>query len=124
MPIPMGILSESSVEKLPIARQWSGPATTRLRQPQRKGYFYRLRFSTTRIPPTITEALSNKKTGVRLNLNKRSASVSIGGRGAHVTVRPGHKALATWAFPAPGCRVGNCICDARRMNCHYEFVYK
>jgi hypothetical protein len=43
--------------------------------------------------------------GVRLNLNKRSTSVSIGGRGAHVTVRPGHKARATVGIPGTGLSV-------------------
>jgi hypothetical protein len=32
---------------------------------------------------------------IRINLAKRSASLSLGGRGAHVTMRPGHKVQAT-----------------------------
>jgi hypothetical protein len=30
-----------------------------------------------------------------INLGKRSTSVSVGGRGAHVTMPPGHKVRAT-----------------------------
>jgi hypothetical protein len=40
--------------------------------------------------------------GVRINLGKRSASVSLGGRGAHVTMRPGHKVRATVGMPGTG----------------------
>jgi hypothetical protein len=39
---------------------------------------------------------------IRVNLGKRSASVSIGGRGAHVTLRRGHKARATVGIPGTG----------------------
>jgi hypothetical protein len=40
--------------------------------------------------------------GIRVNLGRRSASLSIGGRGAHVTLRPGHKARATIGLPGTG----------------------
>ena len=40
--------------------------------------------------------------GIRLNLGKRSTSVSIGGRGAHVTLRPGHTARSTIGIPGSG----------------------
>jgi hypothetical protein len=40
--------------------------------------------------------------GIRINLGKRSASVSLGGRGAHVTLRPGHKLRATVGLPGTG----------------------
>jgi hypothetical protein len=40
--------------------------------------------------------------GIRINLGKRSASLSIGGRGAHLTLRPGHKARATVGIPGTG----------------------
>lgn len=40
--------------------------------------------------------------GIRVNLGRRSASLSIGGRGAHVTLRPGHKARATVGLPGTG----------------------
>jgi hypothetical protein len=40
--------------------------------------------------------------GIRINLGKRSASVSVGGRGAHVTLRPGHKVRATVGLPGTG----------------------
>jgi hypothetical protein len=39
---------------------------------------------------------------VRINLGKRSASVSVGVRGAHVTLRPGHKARTTVGVPGTG----------------------
>jgi hypothetical protein len=38
-------------------------------------------------------------TGIRINLGKRSVSVSLGGRGAHVTLRPGCKLRATVLTP-------------------------
>ena len=40
--------------------------------------------------------------GLRLNLGKKSASVSVGVRGAHVTLRPGHKARTTVGLPGTG----------------------
>jgi hypothetical protein len=40
--------------------------------------------------------------GIRINLGKRSASVSLGGRGAHLTLRPGHKMRATVGLPGTG----------------------
>jgi hypothetical protein len=40
--------------------------------------------------------------GIRINMGKRSASVSLGGRGAHVTLRPGHKMRATVGLPGSG----------------------
>ena len=43
--------------------------------------------------------------GIRINLGKRSASLSVGGRGAHVTMRPGHKLRATVGLPGSGLSV-------------------
>jgi hypothetical protein len=40
--------------------------------------------------------------GIRLNLGKKSASVTVGGRGAHVTLRPGHKTRATVSLQGTG----------------------
>jgi hypothetical protein len=40
--------------------------------------------------------------GLRLNLGKKSASVSVGVRGAHVTLRPGHKPRTTVGLPGTG----------------------
>lgn len=40
--------------------------------------------------------------GVRLNLGKRSASVSIGGRGAHVTLGGPQSARTTLGIPGTG----------------------
>jgi Protein of unknown function (DUF4236) len=40
--------------------------------------------------------------GIRINLGKRSASLSVGGHGAHVTLRPGHKMRATVGLPGTG----------------------
>ena len=40
--------------------------------------------------------------GLRLNLGKKSASVSAGVRGAHVTLRPGHKVRTTVGLPGTG----------------------
>jgi hypothetical protein len=40
--------------------------------------------------------------GIRLNLGKRPTSVSLGVRGAHVTMRPGHKVRATVGVPGTG----------------------
>ena len=36
---------------------------------------------------------------IRIDLDKRSASVTVGGRGAHVTLLPGHKVRATVGLP-------------------------
>lgn len=40
--------------------------------------------------------------GIRINQGKRSASLSLGGRGAHVTMRPGHKMRVTVGLPGTG----------------------
>jgi Protein of unknown function (DUF4236) len=37
--------------------------------------------------------------GIRINVGKRSASVSLGVRGAHVTLRPGHTVRTTVGVP-------------------------
>lgn len=42
--------------------------------------------------------------GIKINLGKRSTSLSIGGRGAHVTLRPGHTARTTVGIPGSGIR--------------------
>jgi hypothetical protein len=43
--------------------------------------------------------------GIRINLGKRSASLSLGRRGAHVTMRPGHTARATVGLSGSGLSV-------------------
>jgi hypothetical protein len=40
--------------------------------------------------------------GIRVNVGKQYASVSLGVRGAHVTVRAGHKVRATVGVPGTG----------------------
>lgn len=40
--------------------------------------------------------------GVRVNLGKHSTSISVGGRGSHVTLRPGHTARTTVGIPGSG----------------------
>jgi hypothetical protein len=40
--------------------------------------------------------------GIKINLNKHDASLSVGGRGAHVTLRPNHKPRATVGIPGSG----------------------
>jgi hypothetical protein len=40
--------------------------------------------------------------GIRLNLGKRSTSVSLGVRGAHVTIRRGHTPRSTVGVPGTG----------------------
>jgi hypothetical protein len=40
--------------------------------------------------------------GLRLNLSNRSASLSVGGRGAWTTFRPGHKIRSTVGIPGSG----------------------
>jgi hypothetical protein len=42
--------------------------------------------------------------GIRVNLGKRSASLSVGVRGAHVTLRPPHKVRATVGLARSGLR--------------------
>jgi hypothetical protein len=40
--------------------------------------------------------------GIRLNIGKRGVSTTIGGRGAHITLRPGHSPRATVGVPGTG----------------------
>lgn len=40
--------------------------------------------------------------GIRINLGKRSTSISLGGCGANVMVQPGHKMRATVGLPGTG----------------------
>jgi hypothetical protein len=40
--------------------------------------------------------------GIRINLGKKSSSVSIGPRGAHMTLRPGRTARTTVGIPGTG----------------------
>ncbi len=42
--------------------------------------------------------------GLRLNLSKSGISTSVGGRGAWLTFRPGHKARSTIGLPGSGLR--------------------
>ena len=40
--------------------------------------------------------------GIRVNLGKHSTSISVGGRGAHVTLRSGRTARTTAGIPGSG----------------------